>query len=121
MPHRTKPHVYIAGPYTSPYSIYNMRTALEAADRLLESGLAHPVVPHLTGFWDFAFPKSYKDWLELDLESMRACDAVWRLPGESSGADGEVQVARKLGLPVFDGITELETFCTGWLKRRTES
>ena len=35
MPHRTHRHVYIAGPYSTPYPIYNMRAALEAADRLL--------------------------------------------------------------------------------------
>jgi Domain of unknown function (DUF4406) len=114
VPHRTKPHIYIAGPYTSPYPIYNIRAALEAADRLIDTGCGHPVVPHLTGFWDFAYPKPYERWLELDLESMRTCDAVWRIPGDSSGADGEVDHARQLGLPVLTAFEEVEEFCARW-------
>ncbi len=114
MPHRTKPHIYVAGPYTSPYPIYNMRDALAAADQLLDAGVGHPVVPHLTGFWDFAFPKPYEEWLEIDLESMRACDAVWRIPGVSSGADGEVEVAEQLSIPILHSLDQVIEFCDSW-------
>jgi hypothetical protein len=114
VPHRTKPHIYIAGPYSTPYPIYNIRLALEAADRLIASGWGHPVVPHLTGFWDFAYPRRYEEWLALDLESMRGCNAVWRIQGASSGADGEVAEARDLGLPVFTEFDELVAFCRAW-------
>lgn len=112
---KTKPHVYVAGPYTSPYPIYNMRAALEAANRLIESGVAHPFVPHLTGFWDFAYPQPYEFWLELDLESMRGCDCVLRIPGKSSGADGEIAVADELGIPVLYTEESCLAFCREWL------
>jgi hypothetical protein len=35
------------------------------------------------------------------------CDAVLRLPGESSGADADVAIARRLGLPVYFDISEV--------------
>lgn len=35
------------------------------------------------------------------------CDAVLRIPGESKGADGDVELARSLGMPVYCGIDEL--------------
>ncbi|MFF7339781.1 DUF4406 domain-containing protein [Streptomyces sp. NPDC008163] len=35
------------------------------------------------------------------------CDAVLRLPGESAGADEDVAVARRRGLPVYHDITEI--------------
>ncbi|MFB2600279.1 DUF4406 domain-containing protein [Herbiconiux sp. P17] len=35
------------------------------------------------------------------------CDAVLRLPGESSGADTDVAIARERGIPVYFDIAEL--------------
>jgi hypothetical protein len=98
--------VYVAGPYSRGDVMVNIRAALFAADWLLALGYA-PFVPHLTGFWHFYSPKPYKAWLALDLEWLRACDAVLRLPGESPGADGEVAEAERLGIPVYESVPEL--------------
>jgi hypothetical protein len=46
-------------------------------------------------------------WLTMDLEMVRRCDAVLRLPGESSGADGETAHADSLGIPVFHSLADL--------------
>ncbi len=35
------------------------------------------------------------------------CDALYRVPGESSGADREVELARKLRIPVFTNAEAL--------------
>jgi hypothetical protein len=35
------------------------------------------------------------------------CDAVLRIPGESKGADQDVQIARERGLPVFRSVEEI--------------
>ncbi|QGZ66801.1 DUF4406 domain-containing protein [Paraburkholderia acidisoli] len=35
------------------------------------------------------------------------CDAVLRIPGESKGADGDVDLARTLGIPVYLDIDDL--------------
>lgn len=48
-------------------------------------------------------------WLTMDLELVKRSDAVLRLPGDSSGADGEVEHATKCGVPVFYRIEDLKT------------
>jgi hypothetical protein len=35
------------------------------------------------------------------------CDAVLRLPGESTGADEDVAIARRRGIPVFTELGEI--------------
>jgi hypothetical protein len=35
------------------------------------------------------------------------CDAVLRLPGESTGADQDVAIARRRGLPVYHTLAEI--------------
>ncbi|WP_031042535.1 hypothetical protein [Streptomyces sp. NRRL F-5650] len=35
------------------------------------------------------------------------CDAVLRLPGDSTGADQDVALARRRGLPVFHDVAEI--------------
>jgi hypothetical protein len=35
------------------------------------------------------------------------CDAVLRLPGESTGADQDVAIARERGLPVFTRVEDI--------------
>ncbi|MGZ4192631.1 MAG: DUF4406 domain-containing protein [Solirubrobacteraceae bacterium] len=38
---------------------------------------------------------------------LQHCDAVLRLPGESTGADQDVAIARERGLPVFHELAEI--------------
>lgn len=38
---------------------------------------------------------------------LRHCDAVLRLPGESTGADQDVRIARERGLPVYHRIEDI--------------
>ena len=77
------------------------------ANDLAELGYA-PYVPHFTHYWDIRHERPYAFWLELDNEFLPCCDAILRIPGESSGADGEVALAGKLGLPVFYDIETLD-------------
>ena len=95
--------IYIAGPYTNGDIAVNVRNAFEAANSLADLGFA-PFVPHATHFWHMMFPRPYEFWLELDNEFLPCCAAVLRLPGESGGADKEVQLAEKHGIPVFTSI-----------------
>jgi Domain of unknown function (DUF4406) len=101
-----KAKVYIAGPYTKGDVAVNVRKAYEAANTLADLGFA-PFVPHGTHFWHMIFPRPYEFWLELDKEFLPFCDALLRLTGESSGADGEVELARQLKIPVFAEIDGL--------------
>lgn len=38
---------------------------------------------------------------------LQHCDAVLRLPGDSAGADADVEIARERGLPVYRTIDEI--------------
>ena len=40
---------------------------------------------------------------------LQHCDAVQRLPGESRGADQDVEIARERGIPVFHALEEIPT------------
>lgn len=100
--------IYIAGPYSKGDVESNVHKAIETANTLADMGFA-PYVPHFTHYWHIKFPRPYEFWLELDNEFLPFCDALLRLPGESSGADKEEQFAAKLGKPIFHSIQELES------------
>jgi hypothetical protein len=109
---KRKPVVYVAGPYTKPDPIDNTRTALGVADALLPYGFI-PLVPHLTAFWHLYSKKPYEKWMEIDQGYLAVCDALYRFPGESPGADREEEYAREHGIPVLDA-SWLSDFIEGW-------
>ena len=43
---------------------------------------------------------------------LQHCDAVLRLPGESAGADKDVEIARERGLPVYRSLDEIPSAAT---------
>jgi hypothetical protein len=55
-------------------------------------------------------PHAYETWLTLDLIWLATCDAVWRLPGVSAGADREVAEAQRLGLPVWTTLAAVRAW-----------
>ena len=95
--------IYVAGPYTKGDVAINVHNAIKTANDLANLGFA-PFVPHFTHFWHMLFPHPYEFWCKQDMEWLERCDAIVRLPGESSGADAEVERARELGLPVYLGL-----------------
>lgn len=97
---RLPPLIYLAGPYTHPDPVENTHHMIRIADALLDLDVV-PIVPHLSMFWHLLCPRPYGDWLTYDLHLLLRCDAVLRVPGVSSGADGELRVARRLGIPVL--------------------
>ena len=101
--------VYIASPYTKGDVAVNVRESLLAADQLLELGYA-PYPPLYSHFWHFLSPKPYETWTALDMEWVKRCDCVLRLPGESSGADAEVELAKANNIPVFSSIEILDQY-----------
>ncbi len=98
-----QPHVkrvFISGPYTNGDIAVNVRTAIHAASKLMDAGYT-VYLPHLSHFWHLVSPRSYQDWLKLDLEWLKLCDAVVRLSGYSLGADGEAIFAKENGKPIY--------------------
>jgi nucleoside 2-deoxyribosyltransferase len=110
-------YVYIAGPYTGNEEA-NVARALEAGTALLRHGL-YPYVPHLSHYWEAKHPHHYEVWMELDFGWVRRCDAVLRLPGPSSGADREVALAERLGLPVFASVEDVARWAVPAMERDT--
>jgi Domain of unknown function (DUF4406) len=98
--------IYVAGPYSKGDKEKNVHEAIRVANALADLGFA-PYVPHFTHYWDIRHNRPYEFWLELDNQFLPCCDAVLRIPGESSGADKEVVLAQKVGLPIFTNIDEL--------------
>lgn len=98
--------IYIAGPYTKGDVAVNVRNAILAANELRDLGF-FPFIPHLSHYWHTLCPRPYEDWLAMDMEWLAACDALLRLPGESSGADKEVEWCIQNERPVFYSIEEL--------------
>lgn len=98
--------IYIAGPITKGDYMINVRKAIDAAHALREHGLV-PFVPHLSALWHLAYPRDYEDWMEYDFVWVRQCHALYRVPGESSGADREMEHARQFNIPVFVDMADL--------------
>lgn len=103
----TVKHIYVSGPYTAPDPVVNTREAIIVGTRIAEAG-GVPFIPHLTHFWHLVDPHSYDFWLKQDLAWIARCDAFYRIPGTSNGADAEQEEAERLKLPVFTGINGLE-------------
>lgn len=92
-----KPLVYVAGPYTQPDPIINVRRACVVADALVGAGAA-VFVPHLSMLWHLTSPASYDDRIERDIDVLDHCDALVRFFGHSPGADNEWKRAGELGI-----------------------
>jgi len=104
--------VYIAAPYTKGDQVLNVRAAIVVADSVLAAGHT-PFLPHLSHLWHLVSPKPWAEWLRLDLEWMKCCDAVIRVAGESRGAEVEVTEASKMGLPVFYSVEMWKKWVVG--------
>jgi hypothetical protein len=97
--------VYVAGPISRGDQFRNVTMAIAAAQCLLDAGHA-PYVPHLNYSWHMMYPGTWETWLKLDEAYLSVCNALVRLPGESVGADREVNYAHSLDIPVFHGVNE---------------
>jgi Domain of unknown function (DUF4406) len=95
--------IYLAGPISIGNMADHTRNAIHEADRLMAAGHS-PFVPHLSVFWQIVSGQEYERWLTYDFEWIKVCEALIRMPGESKGADREVEWARELGIPVYFGV-----------------
>ena len=98
--------VYIASPYSKGDQAVNVRNQIDCAEELMNLGFV-PYAPLLSHFQHLVHPRPIEDWYKFDNEWVKACHYLLRLPGESKGADDEVELAIKHGIPVFASIQEL--------------
>jgi hypothetical protein len=123
--------VYVSGPISRGDPWHNVEQADWATLRLMQGGVA--VINPMLSMWagascmgepgSHADPQpsghgafkdfSYERWLDDDKLIVSRCDAVFRLPGESVGADIETDHARSLGIPVFTEIDKLLAWAAG--------
>jgi hypothetical protein len=93
--------IYLAGPVGAKEGRTNrVRGAVFIAEAIAALGL-YPFVPHLYHHWDELHAHDYEFWMSHCLEWLTACDALYRMPGHSPGADREVARMTELGRPVF--------------------
>lgn len=99
--------VYVAGPYTKGDVVINVRHAILVGNKLREMGFT-PYIPHLSCFWHMVVPHKQIDfWYDYDFEWLAVCDAVFRFPGESVGADNAFAWAKVHGIPVYSSFAEI--------------
>lgn len=106
--------VYLAGPIGANDGGRTQRivNAIKAADDLWAAGF-YAFVPHLCHWWDAHTPRGYEQWMDYDAAWLATCDALYRMPGESPGADREMKVAAALGMPVFTDLDSLRSWARG--------
>lgn len=98
--------IYVAGAYTKGDVAENVRNAILVGNNLRALGHT-PFIPHLTHFWHMIVPHEYDYWMDYDIEWLLECDAVFRIEGESKGADMEVEIAAKYDIPVYKSFLEI--------------
>ena len=101
--------VYIAGPYSHPDPVENTHRAIKVAEDLIARGFL-PIIPHQSMLWQLVSPHPIRFWYDYDLDILERCDILYRIPGESKGADAEVKYAKDKGIPVCETIEQLLNF-----------
>lgn len=116
---KRKPFVYVAGPIsTGGDFIGNCRRGIHIGERLRREGFI-PFVPHLSVIHELVTEAiSWDQWLEYDEQIILRCDAIYRMQGDSKGADREVKFAEENGIPVFQSIMGLRGWCLSDFERR---
>jgi hypothetical protein len=66
-----------------------------------------PFIPLMNVVWELALDVSEEAMMEWDLHWLRKCDAIIRLPGESVGADYEIEKAKEWGLTIYDRLEDV--------------
>lgn len=107
---KNKKRVFICSPYTKPDPAVNINISVKMFNRLMDEDKCVPVNMLWVHFYHCIMPRSYEDWLAYCMIFLPLCQAVLRLPGESSGVDREVEIAKSLGIPVFYSVEELNKF-----------
>jgi hypothetical protein len=107
--------VYLSSPYTVGNAGTNVKKHLDCTHLLIDCGFI-PFAPLLTHFLHMNRPRHYEEWMQYDLEWVKACDALLRMPGESNGADRETFLARDIGLHTFSDLGHL----INWVKSNSE-
>lgn len=105
--------IYMAGPLTHNF-IGGLIDACDIGAKLIGRGHI-PYSPHMMVFINVRRDTPalevggalYEEWLKFDFRVIDKCDAVFRLRGESAGADREVEYCHSLGKPVYTSTLDV--------------
>jgi hypothetical protein len=112
---KMQPTIYISGPYgngdsATPEQVeVNIQQAINVSNCLLDAGFL-VVCPHLSHYQHKLQERPWSWWLAYDLTWLLKCQVVYRMPGESKGADMEVQFANLHNIPVFYQVADITNF-----------
>jgi hypothetical protein len=101
--------IYVAGPYSKGDIEKNVREAFRYGHEMFDLGLM-PFVPHSCHAMHQFRNRGYEEWMAWDFVWLEKCDALFRIPGESPGADREVARATELRIPVFFTLQDLKRY-----------
>lgn len=111
--------IYVAGPLsnggkaTEDEKRMNTNTAVYFARELGKKGYL-PHIPHAaTGPLDYCAGMEYEDFMELDFTIVDVCSAGFRVPGESPGADREIERLLAQGKPVYYNLDDVPIIARG--------
>lgn len=109
-----KLRVFISGPLTSSGDREDNITNAIGMGAFFSALGHYPFVPHVLGpALDSVTSKSYDYWMDYCLSFLEGCDVLYRLQGESKGADMEVTRAKELGIPVFFSTNNFDKWIKG--------
>lgn len=95
-----RPRIYISGPISKGNWSDNFHAFCKAFEKLKDLGAA-PFNPGKSMLYPGNQHIPHNVWLEIDLAWVEVADAVFLLPGESTGAEMECAHARTKGIPIF--------------------
>lgn len=98
--------VYIACPYSIGNQEEHVTNSIVTSHILADLGFI-PFNPLLVHYWHIMYERSYEYWCDYTMYWLLKCNMVLRLPGESKGADAEVEMAIKMNIPVYYNIPTL--------------
>lgn len=105
--------VFISCPYSKPSPSANVHRSAREYDWVWQS-FEDRVIPVSmvvsSNMQDMIIPREYDQWLDLCLAMLRRCDLLYVLPGESSGVEKEIALAKSLGIPIVHSRGELEAY-----------
>ena len=109
-----QPFVYVAGPISTGGDIPgNTHRGIKLAEEIRQLGFA-TFCPHLSVATEMVCGAStWQSWLDYDEQIILRCDAVFRMDGDSRGADRETAFAEHHAIPVFRDLQSMISWRDG--------
>lgn len=114
-----RPRAYIAGPISNggnkdpEFLADNLIDGMAFTSRMWDLGFV-PFCPHLSVIWNRFYERGYDEWIEYDKHWLDCCDCLIRMPGESKGADIEVEYAEQMGIDILRSEEEITEYLRQW-------